>query len=498
MRKKNVFFLKNFCAIALFAMALILLPINVQALESNLDDYFAFILDDTGNVWSLGFIVDLGNDGQRIYAYKSDETADSHLMAFAPDRVSSAGIAYREAVDEVGIWQLLTRINSPKGITEIVAPNQRETYTAVYVTEGEVVAVNGIRFINSYKVYDDGTAIFALNRDLSDIYITPGILLDSQGRCAGIIVNESVAYADWFDEGIYTGATSPSSGGNGSGTEPQGPPEQGGNTNPGGNAGPGGTGTDTGTEPVEEVRPTDLPVVEPEPIVEEDDDDEDEDEDEDDEDEDDERGSSTSSGLNTTAIIIIAASSLAILIIVVVIIIIISKSKKNKAAPPQNGPGVIPPASSDGQSYQTPVQTPAQPYAQTPAQAPAQTPVQPPVQAPVQTPVQPVSQPASGSLFLVCTGGYQDGQEFPVNGVVTMGRDPGCTIRYPGDYAGISREHAVLTVRNDKIYLIDTSSTGVFLDKTQARIPSNQQTEIAVGDIFYLGERKNQFRLVRK
>lgn len=80
---------------------------------------------------------------------------------------------------------------------------------------------------------------------------------------------------------------------------------------------------------------------------------------------------------------------------------------------------------------------------------------------------------------------------------MTFGRDPSCTVKYPGDYAGVSRNHATLRVQNGKLILTDTSSTGTYLKRTGAAIPKGQPVQIGVGDVFYLGDQNNRFEVVR-
>ena len=80
---------------------------------------------------------------------------------------------------------------------------------------------------------------------------------------------------------------------------------------------------------------------------------------------------------------------------------------------------------------------------------------------------------------------------------MTFGRDPSCTVRYPADYAGVSRNHATLRVQSGKLILIDTSSTGTFLKRTGAAVPKGQPVQIGVGDVFYLGDQNNRFEVVR-
>ena len=112
---------------------------------------------------------------------------------------------------------------------------------------------------------------------------------------------------------------------------------------------------------------------------------------------------------------------------------------------------------------------------------------------------QPVVPDIGGSLFLVCTGGYMDGRVYPINAdMILMGRDTSCAIKYPADYSGVSRQHAILRRQNGALTLMDTSSTGTYLKRISGKIAPKQPVPVDVGDVFYLGERKNRFEIVRR
>lgn len=108
--------------------------------------------------------------------------------------------------------------------------------------------------------------------------------------------------------------------------------------------------------------------------------------------------------------------------------------------------------------------------------------------------------PEPERLFLVCTGGYQDGRRFEIRQSIRIGRDPGCAIRYPDNYPGVSRRHVDLTVerRNGRVslYLCDMSSTGTMLERTGNLLPKGERVSVWRGDVFYIGDRKNRFEIV--
>ncbi len=118
--------------------------------------------------------------------------------------------------------------------------------------------------------------------------------------------------------------------------------------------------------------------------------------------------------------------------------------------------------------------------------------------------------PKGKHLYLECRGGYQDGRLFLISSEpITIGRDAGCTIRYPMDYPAVSRFHATLQYDNlfpadergtmaIELTLCDNSSTGTLLKRMGKVIPKGEHVPVHVGDVFYIGERKNRFEIVEK
>lgn len=124
---------------------------------------------------------------------------------------------------------------------------------------------------------------------------------------------------------------------------------------------------------------------------------------------------------------------------------------------------------------------------------------QPPIPLDISGEWQPVAPDTGGALFLVCSGGHMDGRIYPINtDIILMGRDPSCAIKYPFDYKGISRQHARLCRQNGALTLMDTSSYGTYLKRIGGKIAPKQPISVGVGDVFYLGERKNRFEIVRR
>lgn len=118
---------------------------------------------------------------------------------------------------------------------------------------------------------------------------------------------------------------------------------------------------------------------------------------------------------------------------------------------------------------------------------------------PIQHPANPGNEAQSLPLFLYCDGGSLSGRSYPVTEkVMTIGRDPGCDIRYPADTKGVSRRHCQVCRKGGSLILTDTGSTsGTFL-RGKGRLAVNVPTAIREGDIFYLGEKRNAFRIITK
>lgn len=115
--------------------------------------------------------------------------------------------------------------------------------------------------------------------------------------------------------------------------------------------------------------------------------------------------------------------------------------------------------------------------------------------------VSPMNPPGDGNkkkLFLACSGGYMDGRLYPIgNQPITIGRgNPAqLVICYPGDTPGVSRNHARLYKERGRLMLMDCNSSNGTYVKNVGKIPPMQPRELKVGDVFYIGEKKNRFEI---
>jgi hypothetical protein len=136
------------------------------------------------------------------------------------------------------------------------------------------------------------------------------------------------------------------------------------------------------------------------------------------------------------------------------------------------------------------VQAPAP--AAAPAQTPMQTPMQPPVSAGARYP-----SASNASSHLICSRGHFAGTTFPINGSLSIGRDPKrCQIVFPSNTQGISSVHCMLRQQGSGVILMDSGSTyGTFLIGGR-KLNANESVTLNPGDSFYLADTKNEFKVL--
>jgi len=126
-----------------------------------------------------------------------------------------------------------------------------------------------------------------------------------------------------------------------------------------------------------------------------------------------------------------------------------------------------------------------------PAPVPAMAPTPIPATQPLHT---PVAQGAGASL--ICTKGRFAGTAFPINGSLSIGRDPlRCQIVFPNDTKGISSLHCEVRWQAGGVMLTDRgSSYGTFLTGGP-RLNPGESVSLKSGDGFYLADRENIFEI---
>lgn len=118
---------------------------------------------------------------------------------------------------------------------------------------------------------------------------------------------------------------------------------------------------------------------------------------------------------------------------------------------------------------------------------------------PQMQPGNPENAGKASPVFLCCEGGVLKGRSYPVTEqVMTIGRDPGCDIRYPADTKGVSRRHCQVFRKNGSVMILDTGSTSGTVLRGKGRLTPNVPAAVREGDLIYLGEKKNVFRITSK
>lgn len=105
-------------------------------------------------------------------------------------------------------------------------------------------------------------------------------------------------------------------------------------------------------------------------------------------------------------------------------------------------------------------------------------------------------QPAQISIQVTAVGGCLGGRVYLVGeSGLWFGRDDSATVQFPPDTQGVSRRHCRLYWQNGMLKLEDIgSSYGTFLSGSGKLVP-NQPVAVRTGDVFYLGEQSNSFRI---
>ncbi len=163
----------------------------------------------------------------------------------------------------------------------------------------------------------------------------------------------------------------------------------------------------------------------------------------------------------------------AVLGIVIVAAVFVNRGKKKKAAPVSDSLPNPAPASS---SIPNPVHV---------------------QDVPEVVPLMPdASVPKQEVFRLVAFGGYMNGRIYPIDSnEITFGRDASSTVRFPADAKGVSRVHCKLFWQNGTLMLMDCgSSYGTFT--TEGKLQPMRPVPIKYGDVFYIGEKNNCFKIV--
>jgi S1-C subfamily serine protease len=104
---------------------------------------------------------------------------------------------------------------------------------------------------------------------------------------------------------------------------------------------------------------------------------------------------------------------------------------------------------------------------------------------------------SSASSHLICSRGHFAGTTFPINGTLSIGRDPQRNqVVFPSDTKGISSMHCQLISQGGGVTLMDSGSTyGTFLTGGR-KLNAHERVTLRPGDSFYLADPKNEFKIL--
>ena len=470
--------------LVVFCMLSLIHPTNVFAAgktdkESKLENYFHVLFDSSGDASGIGVMVNVQNQGIFAYAWSGDSGASKsvYLGDVANNQLYGLSSCGSITVKDETVYVFLVQgISSGAGASEGVMKSAP-------IVNGEQLEIwylgsdgNNLRYYydqlslsTNYKDNQDGSAFFGLSRALTDIWGLPGLVLNASGNCVGVLCYTDVLYNNWFDAVAFSGNAGNNGGNNGGDSGGNNGGDSGGNNggdnggnnggdNGGNNGGDNGgnnggdSGGNNGGGRVNhnqnnsfDSSATELPKHDSSSVLSK---------------ADEKRQQILKQRKIQKGIII--GSVVAVIAIAAVMSALLIRRKRAIAGVSGNA----------GYSHTEAV--------------------------PTGVPVPPnQGGPGRFGISLSCRRGFFDGRTIPISEYMTFGRDPSCTVRYPSDYAGVSRNHATLRVQNGKIILIDTSSTGTFLKRTGSAIPKGQPVQLGVGDVFYLGDQNNRFEIVR-
>ena len=109
---------------------------------------------------------------------------------------------------------------------------------------------------------------------------------------------------------------------------------------------------------------------------------------------------------------------------------------------------------------------------------------------------QPVQPAAPHAYSLICTKGQYAGATFPINGCLSMGRDPQrCQLIFPNESKGISSLHCQVRQQGNSVTVTDMGSTygTVVMGR---KLNAHETAALNPGDSFQLADASNEFKLL--
>lgn len=420
-------------ALACFMALTILMPGTVQTAKA--EDTFGYVVvyDENAELYGIGVAFSAGSDTYVILPVTGNSDPTQLILPGEEREYYEIDLAGYICNGSMSLWVTDDEAaRSESYVLSVAYPIANQTVTAIYFNANSDLTNYEARLIQ-YEEIDTGW-LLGLDEAIPDLAYIPAPLFDSNGYCVGFLCGTMLGYTLVFNEEVYNSGAGSTDTGRETETQENG----GGGTKPQ----ESGVGSED-RNPSEEAPVTADPT---EPVREND---------------------------NTALIGVIAAVAAA-----AAAFMVLRKKQKPKKAESAPIPAQIPDPISD------PIPTEPFPY------------------SPVPDPIPPIppapASPTETGLWLACSGGYMDGRIYPIGDTpITIGRgNPSrLVICYPGDTPGVSRNHARLYQEHGKLMLMDCNSTNGTYVKNHGKLVPMQPKELSVGDVFYIGEKKNRFEI---
>ena len=211
-------------ALVLFCVISIIQPTTAFAAgktdkESKLEPFFHLAYDNSSNVSGIAVLVNAQN---KTYAYVWSGDTRAGNSKFVKSSVDGKlyVLSYVDTLtvgsEKTCIYQA-TGTGSTSGIMNTEPVKKQEKVEVWYLGKDTEIRFlyDQMTISTQYKDNNDGSAFIALERGLTDIWGLPGLVINSNGKCVGVLCGTDVLYCDWFDASVYNGGSGGSGGGSG-------------------------------------------------------------------------------------------------------------------------------------------------------------------------------------------------------------------------------------------------------------------------------------------